>query len=402
MAKNITQFSIFLGSPSDLDTERTEINNIISELNISYASRNSINLDLIKWETHSAPGISQTYTQDLINKDIGDDYDIFIGMIWQKFGTKTEVANSGTEEEFLRAVKRFKSGENLQILFYFKTVPPLSLDQINIEELNRINNFKEILKENNILYWNFNTVEELKTLLRMHIPRRIDDLNSKANYNISKEVAEIENNLQEKDELLETKDDFGLLDYIFQLEDYLADSNIALTNISESTVKIGEDLQKKAEEITRISKLPNPNKITVIEYFKRTSKSINDYSDRIKLETPNFYDNFEEAINVGLKYLSLIDKDNINDNYESLKGTYESVSALKENIPSAINGMIGFYNETIKLPNIQSDLNKSKRNLMKQLEELIFKLKKTFELTNEFQGQIEYKLTLYTDESEEM
>ncbi|AZA89944.1 Uncharacterised protein [Chryseobacterium nakagawai] len=395
MAKTITQFSLFLGSPSDLDPERVEINNIINELNISYASRNYINLNLIKWETHSAPGISHNYTQDLINKDIGNEYDIFIGMIWQKFGTKTEIANSGTEEEFLRAVKRFKNGENLQILFYFKTVPPLSLDQINTEELNRINNFKETLKENNILYWSFNTIEELKAHLRMHIPIRIDDLNSKAEYNISREVAKIENHLIEKNESFENKDDFGLLDYIFQLEDYLADSNIALTNISESTVKIGEDLQKKAEEIKRITKLPNTNKNTVLEYFKRTSKVINDYSDRIKLETPNFYDNFEEAINVGLKYLNLIDEDNIDDNYESLNGTYNSVSSLKENIPAAINGMLGFYNESAKLPNIQSDLNKSKRNLMKQLDELIFKLKKTFELTNEFQGQIEYKLTLY-------
>ncbi|WP_288244720.1 DUF4062 domain-containing protein, partial [uncultured Chryseobacterium sp.] len=174
MAKNITKYSVFLGSPSDLEDERFEIENVIRELNLTYGNRNNLIIELIKWETHSAPGISETYTQDLINKDIGNDYDIFIGLLWQKFGTKTNVANSGTEEEFLNAIKRFENKENIQILFYFKNKAPLSLSDINIEELAKINKFKEILKDNNVLYSSFNNSDDLKTHLRMNLPRRID------------------------------------------------------------------------------------------------------------------------------------------------------------------------------------------------------------------------------------
>lgn len=400
MAKKITQYSIFVSSPQDLETERAEISNIIAELNITYAMRKSVNIEVLKWETHSAPGISESYTQNIINKDIGEDYDIFIGMLWQKFGTKTEIANSGTEEEFLKAVERFKNGGKIQILFYFKTTPPISLDQLNLEELAKIQNFRDYLKKNNILYGNFNTLEDLQTNLRLHIPKRIDELIEK---NISIEDAQlntpiknIENSELKIDEL-DDENDLGLIDYIYQFEDFLADSNLALFNISDSTKRIGEDLTEKAEEITRISKYPNPNKNVIIEYFKRSAKSLNSFSDRLELETPNFYDNFEEAINVGLRYLNIIDKSNINGYYETLKSNYESVSELKKGIPAAIGGMTGFYEEIKKLPNMQSNLNKAKRRLLIKLEDLIFKLRKSYELTNEFQGQLEYKLSLNND-----
>src|SRR5690606_13412473 len=82
MAKKITQYSIFVSSPQDLETERAEISNTIAELNITYAMRKSANIEVLKWETHSAPGITETYTQNIINNDIGEDYDIFIGMLW--------------------------------------------------------------------------------------------------------------------------------------------------------------------------------------------------------------------------------------------------------------------------------------------------------------------------------
>ncbi|WP_313504473.1 DUF4062 domain-containing protein [Kaistella carnis] len=401
MAKKITQYSIFVSSPQDLETERAEISNIIAELNITYAMRKLANIEVLKWETHSAPGISETYTQDIINHDIGEEYDIFIGMLWQKFGTKTDVANSGTEEEFLKAVERFKSGEKIQILFYFKTTPPISLDQLNLEELGKIQSFKEYLKMNNILYGNFNSLEDLQTKLRLHIPKRIDEIigkgdlkETKQSQTPSKDSAIIPSIIYAQDE---DEEDLGLIDFIYQFEDFLADSNLALVNISESTKRIGEDLTEKAEEITRISKYPNPNKNVVIEYFKRSAKSLNTFSDRLELETPNFYDNFEEAINVGLRYLNIIDKDNIEDHHDTLHSNYEAVSDLKKQIPSAIEGMTGFYEEIKKLPNMQSNLNKAKRRLLIKMEDLIFKLKKSYELTNEFQGQLEYKLGLRND-----
>jgi len=107
MAKLVSKYSIFLASPSDLSEERQALSEVAEELNLNYGAMNNISIEVLKWETHSAPGVTTAYTQDLISSDIGSEYDIFIGLLWKKFGTKTQSADSGTEEEFLNAYKRF-------------------------------------------------------------------------------------------------------------------------------------------------------------------------------------------------------------------------------------------------------------------------------------------------------
>ncbi len=95
MAKKLTQYSIFLSSPSDVKSERDEFPIVIQELNQTYGKSNDISFEVLKWEKDSAPGITETYTQELISNDIGDEYDIFIGILWKKFGTKA------TQQKFL-------------------------------------------------------------------------------------------------------------------------------------------------------------------------------------------------------------------------------------------------------------------------------------------------------------
>ena len=107
MPKTISKYSIFIASPSDLAEERAAIDNVISELNITYGIPNGIYLELLKWENNSAPGISESSVQDIINNDI-PEYDIFVGFLWMRFGTPTSTHGSGTEEEFDLAYRKFK------------------------------------------------------------------------------------------------------------------------------------------------------------------------------------------------------------------------------------------------------------------------------------------------------
>ncbi|RLD38698.1 MAG: hypothetical protein DRI97_13420 [Bacteroidetes bacterium] len=89
MAETVTKYKIFLASPSDISEDRDSIEEVIKELNLTYGSQNNIVIELIKWETHSAPGVSSVDQQELINQDINDEYDLFIGLMWMKFGTPT-------------------------------------------------------------------------------------------------------------------------------------------------------------------------------------------------------------------------------------------------------------------------------------------------------------------------
>ena len=98
MPETISKYKVFIGSPSDVTEDRQAINEVITELNHTFGNQNNIVIELIKWETHSAPGVTLNHPQEIINIDIGDDYDIFIGLMWMKFGTQTDNASSGTEE----------------------------------------------------------------------------------------------------------------------------------------------------------------------------------------------------------------------------------------------------------------------------------------------------------------
>lgn len=389
MPKKFTQFSILLSSPSDLQSERNEIPNLIDELNKTYGKSNEVYFDLIKWETHSAPGVTHEYTQQIINKDIGDDYDIFLGIIWKKFGTETAVAQSGTEEEFLRALKRFHNKENIQILFYFKS-EAIPLDDIIPEQIAKIKNFKEILKENNVLYWNFNSSEELISHLRIHLPKRTDNLlNNSTNQSTTKIKSKV-NNLDISSE----NEEIGVLDFIIQFEDYTANINLALNNISEATNIIGEEFTNKTAELDRIKNLPKFNKNLVTSILGRTAKSIDNYTNRLILESPLYEENFESAIKICSIYINNINKDNIVENISNLTSLLEEIKSLKGNIPSVINGMEGFYDVMKNWPNVYSVLTKSKNKLLNQLDSLRSTLKTSYNLTNELEGELEYKLKL--------
>lgn len=383
MAKSITKYTIFVSSPSDLTEERAAIEEVIKELNLTYGNANNCVIELLKWETHSAPGISKSHTQDIINNDIGDDYDIFLGLLWKRFGTPTKNADSGTEEEFNRALTRFQEGNlQIQILLYFKNAVPNSLSDIDPEQFLKVNQFKQSIPKDKILYWEFDTIENLQNFLRLHIPKRIESIANNLNVKVT---------LSENDEITDLEE-FGLFDYSDQFEALIADSSNSLVKISESTEWIGSELTNKAEELTRLSKINNPNKNVVSNILKRTAKLMNDYSDRLKVETPIFYSSFEDGIKAGINLINLSEDFTSDNTIQELENTKKSIIILRKAIPNALEGLKSFKKSISELPRIQKDINSAKRTLLSQLDELIEKLTKSLDLVIEFSDEIGSKI----------
>lgn len=383
MARTVTKYSIFIGSPSDLQEERIAFEEVVQELNLTFGYKQNIVLDLLKWETHSAPGISINHVQDLITNDIGEEYDIFIGILWTKFGTPTDKAGSGTEQEFLNAVNRFqKDNSSVQILFYFKDLAPKSLKDINPTELIKIDEFKKSLPTKNILYWEYDTCESLKNFLRIHIPKRISTL--------------IENKTKSKKinvaQIVESEDELGLLDYAEMFEELINDSKNSLTKIAEHTGWIGGEMTIKADEITRITKLPNINNNILKGLLSRTAKLMNDYSCRLEIEIPIFYSSFEKAIKAGSSLINLTDDFINEETINNLEESKDAMMILRTAIPPALDSMISYYESVKVMPRIQKDINSAKRILMSQLEDLIEKLEKSLNLAEELSNEIGSKI----------
>lgn len=389
MPETVTKYRVFIASPSDLNDERQAIDEVIRELNLTYGQQNNLVIELIKWETHSASGTSGSSTQELISKDIGDSYDLFIGMMWLKFGTPTKSSGSGTEEEFKIAYQRFqKSPETLQLLFYFKSTPPLNIQDIVPSELEKINNFKNKIGQENVLYWHFNSTNELQGFLRIHIPRRLSELVDKSHINEEKDVLVI------NDSHINPEEDLGLLDLIDISETKFETSTNAIYNITEATEWIGVKMNEKTEEINRISRANlQPNIKQLRRVFKLTAQSMNEYASRISVEIPIFFENYEDGIKAFSDIINLADDFFDKDNIEELIELKESIISMHDGINGSLDGMEGFYQSVVELPRIDKEINRAKRNIASKLEQLNSGLKTSLELATELSTSISEKIT---------
>jgi len=106
MAQEIRRFlRVLVASPSDTIEERAVITKVIPELNKLHGAMEGFNLEGLLWETDSYPGLGVD-AQDVLNRQLAD-YDIFVGIMNSRFGTPTRRGDSGTEEEFDRALDRY-------------------------------------------------------------------------------------------------------------------------------------------------------------------------------------------------------------------------------------------------------------------------------------------------------
>jgi hypothetical protein len=111
---------VFVASPDDVAEERNTLAKLLADINdvLAYLTpEKGLSLELVRYETHSYPDIGAP--QDVINREIPVDYDIFIGIMWKRAGTPTAAAPSGTIEEFNRACERRRQGSLPRIMFYF-------------------------------------------------------------------------------------------------------------------------------------------------------------------------------------------------------------------------------------------------------------------------------------------
>jgi hypothetical protein len=90
-------YKCFIASPGDTEKERKICEKVFAEINCTLGSKFNFRIEPIKYENDVYPN-SGPDVQAVINSQINTNYDIFIGIMWKRFGTPTRTANSGTEE----------------------------------------------------------------------------------------------------------------------------------------------------------------------------------------------------------------------------------------------------------------------------------------------------------------
>lgn len=163
MNSSITRkiLTIFLASPSDLNEERRLARQTVDDLNKCLGRSLGWHLELLGWED-TMPGCARP--QELINGDLAL-CDLFIGLLWKRWGQETGKFSSGFEEEFTIATNRNGSEGCPEIWLAFKKVDP-DLIKDPGDQLKRVIQFRSLREsERTILFKEFTDGVEWTRLL---------------------------------------------------------------------------------------------------------------------------------------------------------------------------------------------------------------------------------------------
>ncbi len=159
---------ISLASPGDVIHERNVVPTVIDELNRTVAKANGLILEIFKWETGSRPSMKPP--QEAINSFAGNmaDFDLFVGIMWCRFGTPTPNAESGTEEEFDMAVAAFRASGCPEVWVYFGQQPSRPKSSVDAMQLAKVLGFREQL-QHGALPFDFEDTLDFERKLREHL-----------------------------------------------------------------------------------------------------------------------------------------------------------------------------------------------------------------------------------------
>jgi uncharacterized protein DUF4062 len=167
----MSKLRIFIASPGDVKEEREIVSHVVQEISRMFGEAFEVELEPVLWETHAWPDVGDD-AQDVINKEIGE-YDVLVGIMWQRFGTPTNRASSGTGEEFQRAYNYFKEYQRPKIMFYFRSTPFYTTDLSGIAQFKKVIQFRKSLEQLGVLFWEYDTPLQFERNVREHLIRQI-------------------------------------------------------------------------------------------------------------------------------------------------------------------------------------------------------------------------------------
>jgi hypothetical protein len=178
MPSQVTEIKIFLASPGDVKPERDIVEKVIDQLDSTIARRKGAAIRLLRWETDTYPYFHLDGPQGAIDEQLTiADCDIFLCIFWQRLGTPTKKANSGTEHEFWTAYEAWKKTGKPIIMLYRSTAPVEDLLKVDFEQIRRL---QDLLGNSKIKFENwiseYKNVDDFQEKIRQHLSGIIQDI----------------------------------------------------------------------------------------------------------------------------------------------------------------------------------------------------------------------------------
>lgn len=167
MSNQIINIRVFIASPGDVGSERNGAKEVVAELDKEFRAH-GFGIQATMWEDATYYGSGRA--QEQINKNDVLTCDVFVGILWQRWGQPTGKYQSGFEEEFAITEDRLARSEAVLPLLYFKLDPvgdgrPVAGDRT---QLTKVLEFKASLSSK-IFYKEFRSTSEFQGQLRARL-----------------------------------------------------------------------------------------------------------------------------------------------------------------------------------------------------------------------------------------
>ncbi|MBG9390090.1 hypothetical protein [Caenimonas aquaedulcis] len=372
--------TIFLASPSDVSDERSRFAEVIADWNRAWSRELGLRLELVRWEDDAFPGIGVD-AQDVINRQLPADYDLFVGVMWSRFGTPTGRAGSGTKEEFDRALARYREApDSLDILFYFKDAP-ISPSKLDPHQLAKVLEFKASLQDTGLLSWDFSDLDQFKNLVELHLTRHVQAWRKRRDQGtdvlgpstttsipVIPDAPARESESEHVEEVANDEEDAGYIDLLEVFTERSAEMAEIALRLGAAQAELTEHTTKGTQELDelRIAGKQVPPAV-MRRSIGRIADEMLRFTTRVEAEIPLFRTAADRSMSALVKVATLaaeLAPDQVAE-------TKAAASTLLATLAGARGSIGEFRDTTAALPRMTKELNVAKRKQVAALERLV-------------------------------
>lgn len=271
--KKIRQINIFVSCPGDVEKEKQAVRDACDIL--TKISDPNIQVKVIDWRKDVVPLVTGGGAQSVINDQIREDYDIYVGIFWKRFGDKQLNGLTPTEEEFEKAFDLYKKTGKPLITVYFKTDNIRYPNSVfEAEQLVEVQKFKQRVKQLG-LYGEFKEEEFSKKII-IDIGCKITKISTLTSFNVpvsKKKYPKVSNYLSRK---VYSKKDFGSIRFSFLRSEFSQDilgvieQNNRIVLLSDAGVGKTTELERIAWHFSQDNSPFNPFFIPLNKYVDQS------------------------------------------------------------------------------------------------------------------------------------
>lgn len=147
MSQKVDLLKVFISCPGDVDDERKIIRDVCKSVSTVTSRNKAIEVKPIDYIENIIPQITGKEAQFLIEEQLEQEkYDIYIGIMWHRFGDTLSIGATPTEKEFNSALDRYKETGSPLIQFYFKDAEYTPVDDDEKDQVKKVSSFKSRIK----------------------------------------------------------------------------------------------------------------------------------------------------------------------------------------------------------------------------------------------------------------